>query len=496
MNAKLGALRVCSLLGEGVGMSAEPSFFGPVFDAPEEKLEQELRKIHEHYPGDFDRFIAYVLQRAGYNVRTREPSWYNHARFEVRSPGSGELLGSGRKQDNIGHVVGVEIATHTSQGTMVGTRTTEQYLFTMGEFDEAAKQRSSDPTKKTHLIDGKRLLRYITYIKGSRRDDDNTLACLSPEFFGTRAWAQTTGRAKVLTVANNKGGVAKTTTAYYLACEWTMRGDRVLLLDLDGQANLTEKCFPESMMHYDLDSEQPPSIANHFADPAKWPLHSLVQEARSNTNLRIIPSDLFLTLRDMGGSGNPEFETRFARDVHELATRKFWEPAPNSDGTADWIIIDTPPAMSVPTRAGLAAAEYVLAPVRPRLASLAGTRNMLRTRRTINAITDNSIEFLGAVITHWDTRKVTEEAIARLQPLVYKSGGRIYDTVIPDDNQLDTLEPGSNKSMVTPGGEAYHALAEEIWKDVHTRHQIRHQNQTHERISAEGIGTKAPYERA
>jgi hypothetical protein len=77
-------------------------------------------------------------------------------------------------------------------------------------------------------------------------------------------------------------------------------------------------------------------------------------------------------------------------------------PIANLGGTPDWIIIDTPPALSVFTRAGLAAAQYVLAPVRPRRASLSGTRNMLLTLRTMDALTGTNGRFLGTVLTHWD----------------------------------------------------------------------------------------------
>lgn len=447
-------------------MSAEPTFFASVFEAPDEaddpskKLESRIRELT---PDDFERFVAYVLQRAGYSVKMLESQLLRRSRFEVRSPSGAQLLGNGRRQGETSFVVGVDIAPHNSRGTVTNTKAVEQVLFSIGTFDDTTRTRATATSKKTYLIEGEQLLRYIRYIRGSRHDDNDKVICLSPEYFSSTIRLQDTGKAKILTIANNKGGVAKTTTAYYLACEWAMRGKRVLLIDLDGQANLTERCFPDPLMQYDLDSAPMPSIANYFAEPVRWPLQSLVREARSNTNLRIIPSDLFLTLRDSGGSGDPEFETRFMKDVQGLTSRKLWE---DPVGTPDWIIIDTPPSMSIPTRAGIAAAQYVLSPVRARLASMAGTRNMLRTHRSINALTNGSVAFLGTVVTHWDNGKVTDEFRTRLQQLVTRSGGRMYTTVIPDDNQLDILEPGTAKSMASPGGRAYHELVEEIERSV------------------------------
>jgi cellulose biosynthesis protein BcsQ len=179
--------------------------------------------------------------------------------------------------------------------------------------------------------------------------------------------------------------------------------------------------------------------------------------------LSIIPSDPNLTLRDLGGSGRPDVETRFVSDVRELHT----QPITSLGGTPNWIIIDTPPAMSVFTRAGLAAADYILAPVRPRFASLAGTRNMLLTLRTMDALTGTGGRFLGTVLTHWDNLEVSKrfETIdlpRLLQGRLQEFGGKAFQAKIPIDNQLETLEPGAK----TRGAEAYEALADEILERI------------------------------
>jgi chromosome partitioning protein len=302
------------------------------------------------------------------------------------------------------------------------------------------------------------VVRYITYIKGSRHDDDNTITSLSPEFFAGRddVLLRAASGAHVLTIGNNKGGVGKTTTAYYVGAELARKGKRVLLVDLDGQANLTECCFPEQVADHSEGIELFPNITQYFSGQSS--LKDLIT-ATAKERLSIIASDPNLTLRDLGGSGRPDVEVRFVRDIQKLCM----QPVASLGGLPDWIIIDTPPALSVFTRAGLAAAHYVLAPVRPRLRSLPGTRMMLKTLQTMNALTGNGATFMGMVITHWDGLKISQDfERVHLPRELAVFGGQAFVTKIPIDNQLESLEPGAK----TGGARAYDALADEVLRYV------------------------------
>jgi chromosome partitioning protein len=143
------------------------------------------------------------------------------------------------------------------------------------------------------------------------------------------------------------------------------------------------------------------------------------------------------------------------RDVHALCAKQI----ASLGGPPDWIIIDTPPSMSVFTRGGLSAAEFVIAPLRPRTSSLAGTRNMLQTLRTANALMGTEARFLGGVITHWDDLDLSNTALRfAIIPAISQFGGQVLQTRIPIDNRLETLQPGA----ATGGATAYGALAEEV----------------------------------
>ena len=434
-------------------MSAEPTRFAELFRTP------SVEALHALSPSEFEHFVAYVLRRAGFIVREVGPHFLRGLDLEMRLPGKTTVFGGVEcKRFASGQLVSAPVVRGVKGAPAVDRRNAKPFVITTSGFNEAARRMAEAGSKRAYLINGAQLIRYITYIQGSRHDDEDVLTSISPEFFEDKAFRHPNNgnQTKILTVANNKGGVGKTTTAYYLGAELARRGKRVLLIDLDGQANLTEWCFPELVADRGDGIENFPNIVQYFT--GQRPLQDLVTSA-DRQGLSIIPSDPFLTLRDLGGSGRPDVELRFVQDVRTLCT----QPLATLAGIPDWIVIDTPPAMSIFTRAGLAAADYVLAPIRPRRASLAGTQNMLATLRTMSALVGQEPTFMGVVMTHWDDLKLSQDfEDISLPRALQHFGGKSFASKIPIDNQLETLEPGAR----TKGARAYEALAEEVLRNA------------------------------
>jgi chromosome partitioning protein len=446
-------------------MPAEPERFADLFNHP------TVEKMHALSPREFERFVGYVLRRAGYEVKEVRPHFLHDVHLELSLPGKTRVFGGVEcRRLAPDKLVTARMVKGVKNASAVKKPGTRPFFVTTSDFNEAAHLMAEVGTKRAHLLNGAQFVRYITYIRGSRHDDDNTITSLSPEFFAgrERPHKRSTGNTTILTIANNKGGVGKTTTAYYLGAELAKLGERVLLIDLDGQANLTEWCFNGLAPDRHDEIERPLNITGYFSGAR--PLHTLITPAGKD-RLSIVPSDPFLRLRDLGGSGRPDIELQFVQDVEGLRSQAH----ESLGGTPTWIIIDTPPAMSVFTRAALAAADFVIAPIRPRRASLQGTQNMLDTLKTANSLRADDAKFLGIVVTHSDdlvlSRRWEEIDLPRALP---GFGGTVFQNKIPIDNRLETLEPGAN----TPGGRAYAALAQEVMQSVKQRLSNDHSNGT------------------
>lgn len=345
-------------------MPVEPEKFAELFNKP------TVEAIYALTPREFEHFVAYVLRRAGYRAREVGPHFLRGVDLEVRLPGSQRIVaGVECKRFAPDQLVTVPIVRGVRGAPAVDRAGAKPFVITTSDFNGAAHQMAETGARRVYLMNGVQLVRYINYVRNSRHDDEDTIAAISPEYFAGRESIRPrgAGSTQILTVANNKGGVGKTMTAYYLGVELAKRhGKRVLLIDLDGQGNLTERCLPEQVEKRTVEGEPFPTITEYFSGERN--LVDLITPTAID-HLSIIPADPFLTLRDYGGNGRPDIELRFVHDVQKICTRQI----ANLGGSPDWIIIDTPPAMSVFTRGGLCAAEYVIAPVRPRRSSIAGT---------------------------------------------------------------------------------------------------------------------------
>jgi chromosome partitioning protein len=157
-----------------------------------------------------------------------------------------------------------------------------------------------------------------------------------------KATARPPRRSRILTVANGKGGVAKTTSALNIAFALAdHHKQRVLLIDMDGQASTTVTLPRRLPPNAPKDSEAPKDtafISDYFRGAAV--LGSLVRPTRLD-NVWLVPAAYQLQQMDSGGGARPQAELRFLADVRMLQTA---DEQGQDVPPFDWVVIDTPPA--------------------------------------------------------------------------------------------------------------------------------------------------------
>jgi chromosome partitioning protein len=403
---------------------------------------------------EFERFMKYVLDHAGYQAKHTGPVFKGGVDVELlervdhgkaRRLGGVECKRYNRQQPVGRDPVQKLVGARALKGGLPG------YLITTSTFTKPAREEAAaHPT--IHLIDGERLTRYIAYVAGSAgAERKSSLTAIAPDVVlrADRIRLQPPAKAPhIITVANNKGGVGKTTTARFLGLELAASGERVLLLDMDPQANLTE-----FVLGVGPDDLTPPSLADYFVEVAS--LRDAVHPSPQQPLLSIIPAHPLLARYDSGGFGRPDLELRFVESIYTAFGSQ------EGHLLYDWIIIDTPPNVSLFTRAALAASDYILVPVRARKSSLRGTLNMLEARKAMGALMGRTPKVLGGLFTHWGEDSASQDAESELRLILGTVGSGVLDARIPVSSAIESNPSAAHNAM-----REYRNLAEEVKKHV------------------------------
>ena len=250
--------------------------------------------------------------------------------------------------------------------------------------------------------------------------------------------------ARILAVANQKGGVGKTTTAINLAAGLAMAGQQVLLVDMDPQANLTSgvglkgQTAPGGTV-YD-------ALTTDASDPSSFILKTDVK------NMTLVPSDRNLTGAEVELVMLPNREQRLRAILTPLRDRY------------DVIMIDTPPSLGLLTLNALVAADAVLIPLNCEYFALEGLADLVATLRRVRASLNPSLDIAGVLMTMYDERTNLGQQVARDIRSFFQD--RVYTTVIPRNIRLGEAPSHGMPALVydarSRGAEAYVALAREF----------------------------------
>jgi chromosome partitioning protein len=250
-------------------------------------------------------------------------------------------------------------------------------------------------------------------------------------------------RGRIVAVANQKGGVGKTTTAINVATSLALEGRPVLLVDVDPQGNLTSGVGLKGQ-RAEGGTTYEALLSQHAGDVYILPTRV--------DNLSLMPADRNLTGAEIELVPLADRERRLQRVLEPLRSR------------FEFIFIDCPPSLGLLTLNALVAADAVLIPLHCEYFALEGLADLVGTMRRVRGGLNPSLDIEGVLLTMYDDRTNLGQLVARDVRDFFKD--KVFNTIIPRNVRLGEAPshgtPGVLYDSKSRGAAAYMALAKEM----------------------------------
>ena len=258
---------------------------------------------------------------------------------------------------------------------------------------------------------------------------------------------------KIISVANQKGGVGKTTTTVNLATILAKRGKKVLLIDADPQGNATSGLG--------LDKDLEPSTYDILVNDTE------LEDAMQKTiikNLKVCPANMDLAGAEVELVSMMSREQRLKEKV-DIIKEKF-----------DYILIDCPPSLGLVTLNAFTASDSVLIPVQCEYYALEGLGQLLNTINLVKKHLNKSLEIEGAVLTMYDARTNLSNQVVKEVKKYFED--KVYKTVIPRNVRLSEAPsygmPITEYDPRSKGAKSYTKFAKEFLKINEEEKKAKH----------------------
>ncbi len=247
---------------------------------------------------------------------------------------------------------------------------------------------------------------------------------------------------KIISVANQKGGVGKTTTAINLSAALAEKGKKILVVDIDPQGNTTSG--------FGVDKNEVENTIYELMLDDCTVAETIIHDVIKNADL--IPSNVNLAAAEIEliGVNNKEF---ILRDAMDFIRQDY-----------DYIIMDCPPSLNVLTVNAMAASDTVLVPIQCEYYALEGLSQLIHTINLVRERLNDKLDVEGIVFTMYDSRtNLSQQVVDNVRTNVEL---RVYNTVIPRNIRLAEAPsfgmPITQYDTRSAGAEAYRKLADEL----------------------------------